>query len=308
MGGVTEPALRFLHYAALLGLFGCTTYHLIGLRGQTWVLQDRGCNALIVAAFAAPLVSLALMVASIAAMMGVPITALDWPMAEAMVVGTDIGKSFLVRAALLIIGLCAILARRRTMAALPIAAACFAGALITLGWSGHAAATEGAFGIFPRLNNGVHLLAAGLWLGAIGWFLRLTVAAHSKRNNIPAQPLLAAMHGFAPLDVGLVATVAFTGLINSHLTFGLENSATVLTTSYGILLAAKVILVGGMLAFGAHNARISRRNALNEDDEIADTAIKLSALRRSLMGEFGLAIGVIVLIAVLGMLSPLIER
>ncbi len=306
MGELTEQVLRFAHYALLLGLFGWTAFGLVGLRGQSWVPHDRGGHTLIIAAFAAPVVSLALMLVSIASMMGVPFTALDWPMAEAMIVGTDIGKAFLVRAVLLISGLCALLVRHWTQRGVPLAAVCFAGALMTLGWSGHAAATEGALGILHRGNNGAHLLAAGLWLGAIGWFLRLTVAAHSKRNNIPAQPLLAAMHGFAPLGVGLVVTVAFTGLINSQLTFGLENSGTVLTTPYGILLAAKVILVGGMLAFGAHNARISRRNALTEDDEIADTAIKLSGLRRSLVSEFGLAISVIVLVAVLGTMSPMI--
>lgn len=306
MGGIVEPALRFLHYAALLGLFGWTAFHLIGLRGPGKVPYNSGGNALIVAAITAPLVSTALMLASIAAMMGVPTTALDWPMTEAMIVGTDMGKAFLVRAALLIAGLCAVLVRRRTMTALPIAAACFAGALMTLGWSGHAAATEGAFGIFHRLNNGVHLLAAGLWLGAIGWFLVSTVTVHRQRNNIPPQSLLLMMHRFAPLGVALVVTVAITGLINSQLIFGLENSATVVTTPYGVLLAAKVILVGGMLAFGAHNARIARRNALAKGDGIADTAIKLSALRRSLAGEFALAISVTVLIAVLGMMSPMI--
>ena len=306
MGELTEQVLRFAHYALLLGLFGWTAFPLVGLRGQSWVPHDRGGHTLIIAAFAAPVVSLALMLASIAAMMGVPFTVLDWPMAEAMIVGTDIGKAFLVRATLLVTGLCALLVRDRTAVGFPIATACFAGALMTLGWSGHAAATEGGFGLFHRLNNGVHLLAAGSWIGAIGWFLHLTVAAHRLSGNVPPPLLLAAMHRFAPLGVGLVAVVAFTGLINSQLIFGLENSISVLPTPYGFLLAAKVILVGCMLAFGAHNAQVSRRHALAEDDAIADTAIKLSALRRSLAGEFALAVSVIVLVAVLGMMSPMI--
>jgi putative copper resistance protein D len=306
MGELIEQVLRLAHYALLLGLFGWTTFGLVGLRGQSWAPLDRGGHTLSIAAFAAPVVSLALMLASIAAMMGEPIAALNWPMVEAMMAGTDIGKAFLVRAALLVIGLCALLGRYRGAVGFPIASACFAGALMTLGWSGHAAATEGALGILHRVNNGAHLLAAGLWLGAIGWFLRLTFAAHSKRNNIPAQPLLAAMHGFAPLGVGLVVTVVLTGLVNSQFIFGLENSRTVLTTTYGLLLVAKVVLVGGMLAFGAHNARIGQRNALAEGDGSAAIAVKLSALRRSLVGEFALAISVIVLVAVLGMMSPTI--
>ena len=304
MGGIAEPSLRFLHYAVLLGLFGWTAFRLIGLRGLKWVPQTRGGAVLIMAAIAAPLLSLALMQVSIAAMMGLPIKTLDWAMTEAMILGTDMGWVFLLRAALLIIGLCALLARHRTTAALPIAAACFAGALMTLGWSGHAAATEGALGMFHRLNNGVHLLSAGLWLGAIGWFLHLTVAAHRAPDHGSAPPLLAKMHGFAPLGVGLVATVALTGLINSQLIFGLENGAMVLTTTYGLLLAAKVILVGGMLAFGAHNAGIARRQALAGDSASASSTATLSTLRQSLVGEIALAVIVTALVAVLGTLSP----
>lgn len=305
MGGIVEPTLRFAHYTVLLGLFGWTAFRLIGLRGLDWVPQGRSHAALIGAAIAAPLLSLALMLASIAAMMGVPITALDWPMTEAMIVGTDIGGAFIVRALLLIIGLCSLLVRRRTTAGFPIAAACFAGALMTLGWSGHAAAAEGGLGLFHRLNNGVHLLAAGLWVGAIGWFLHLTVNAHQRSGSVPAPLLLTAMHRFAPLGVGLVAVVVFTGLINSHLIFGLANSATVLATPYGLLLAAKVVLVGCMLTLGAHNARVSRGRALIADDAIADPATMLPTLRRNLAGEFALAVSVTGLVAVFGMMSPM---
>jgi len=250
--------------------------------------------------------SLALMLVSIAAMMGATITALDWPMTEAMVVGTDMGWAFIVRALLLVIALCALLVRPWTPAGLPVAAACFAGALMTLGWSGHAAATEGGLGLFHRLNNGVHLLAAGLWIGAISWFLHLTVAAHRLPGEVPAPLLLTAMHRFAPSGVGLVAVVAVTGLINSQLIFGLENSATVLATTYGLLLAAKVVLVGCMLALGAHNARVARRRALTDDVAIADPAAMLPTLRRSLAAELALAVSVTGLVAAFGMLSPMI--
>ncbi len=290
----------------LLGLFGRTAYWLVGLRGLNWVQQGQGNVPLIAAAIAAPLLSLTLMLVSIAAMMGVPISALDWAMTEAMIVGTDMGWAFLLRVALLITGLCALLVRQQTNAALPIAALCFAGALMTLGWSGHAAATEGGLGLFHRLNNGVHLLSAGLWLGAICWFLHLTLKAHRQPYDVPPQPLLAVMHGFAPWGIGLVATVALTGLINSQLIFGLENSAEVLTTPYGLLLASKVTLVGGMLAFGAHNARVTRSLAVGVDGAMADAKTALSALRRSLAGEFVLAVSVTGLVAVLGTMAPMV--
>ncbi len=305
MGSLAEQGLRFAHYGALLCLFGWTAFRLLKLRHLEWVSQDEGRAALTLVAVSAPLLSVALMLVSIAAMMGAPITSLDWPMIEAMIIGTEMGMAFLMRLALLIAGLCALLASRAGRQGTLIAAMCFAGALLTLSWSGHAAATEAGLGLFHRMNNGVHLLATSLWLGAISWFLFLTLKAHRQPDLIPALPLLRVMHGFAPLGVGLVAAAALTGVINAQLIFGLENSVAVLTTPYGILLIAKVLLVGTMLAFGAHNASIGRREVFDQRRENAVPFNALSRLRRSLAGELLLAGGVIGLVAVLGTMSPM---
>lgn len=300
-----EPGLRFLHYSVLLGLFGWAAFPSIGLR-RISALPRFGLSsaAALGAAIAAPLLSILLMLASIAAMMGQGLAELDWPMVKTMVLDTDIGWAFLGRTMLLMLAFIAVLSRRRSVAALQLAALCYAAALMTLGWSGHAAATEAGLGLFHRLNNGVHVLAAGLWLGAIGWFLHLTIRAHRRPDRSADEQSLAAMHRFAPLGVGLVAVVAITGIVNAHLIFGIENSAEVAGTGYGVLLAVKIAMVGGMLAFGAHNAKLGRSYASRERIEACDPAAPLAALRRSLIAECGLAVGVIGLVAVLGMLSP----
>ena len=299
-----QLTLRFLQYGLLLGLFGWVAFRAVGLRSARWLDTESGRTTVLVAAGFAPVVSVLLMLASIAAMMGQPLPSLDWSMIEAMTVSTDMGWAFMLRTALLMAGFASLAARREAFAQ-PIAALCFGAALMTLGWSGHAAATEGALGLVHRISDGVHLLAAGMWLGAIGWFVHLSVVAHRDPTRMPAEELLRVLHGFAPFGVALVATVSITGLFNAQMIFGLENSGATLTTTYGLLLAAKIAVVGLMLALGAHNARTSRRSVVGSGETDGDHRVALSTLRRSLTRELALGILVLVLVAVLGMLSPM---
>ena len=301
-----QPALRFLQYALLLGLFGWAGFRVVGLRAAGWLPAQRGRTAAIGAAGLAPIVSAGLMLASIAAMMGQPLTTLDWSMIESITLSTDMGWAFMARTGLLIAAVVALAVRADKR--LLIAAVCFAAALMTLGWSGHAAATEGALGLVHRISNGVHLLAAGLWLGAIGWFVHLSIIAHRESGRLSALPLLTVIHRFAPLGVALVAIVSATGLINAQLIFGLENSVAAFTTSYGVLLAVKIGIVGGMLVLGAHNAWISRRSVLTNVGTEPGQEAALSALRRGLATELALGVVVLGLVAVLGMLSPMLMK
>ncbi len=299
-----QPALRFLQYALLLGLFGWAGFRIIGLRAADWMPERSGRTSALIAAALAPLVSSVLMLASIAAMMGQPLAALEWSMVKAMTLDTDMGWAFMARTVLLVAGFLVLLVARGK-AGLSTAAFCFGAALMTFGWSGHAAATEGAFGLVHRIGNGVHLLAAGLWLGAIGWFLHLIWHAHREPGHASARPLLTIMHRFAPFGVALVAIVSVTGLLNAQLIFGLENGAATLTTSYGLLLAAKIAVVGGMIAFGAHNAWTSRRSIGTSMGTEQSDGVALTCLRRNLAIELTLGIVVIGLVAILGMLSPM---
>lgn len=299
-----QLALRLLQYVLLLGLFGWITFRVTGLRAARWLDAEYGKNLTLIAAGLAPVVSAILMLASIAAMMGQPLVSLEWPMIEAMTLSTDMGWAFLLRTALLIAAFAALLVRR--WAGGLIAALCLGAALMTLGWSGHAAATEGMLGLAHRISNGIHLLAGGLWLGAIGWFLHLSVVAHRDPERMSAEELLVVLHGFAPLGVALVGTVSITGLINAQMIFGIEDSATTFTTAYGQLLAAKIAVVGLMLAFGAHNARTSRRSVVEGVDTDGDHSVALSTLCRSLTRELALGFVVLGLVAVLGMLSPMV--
>ena len=302
--GLFEPVLRVAQYALLLGLFGWSAFWLLGLRSVDGLKADRALAFAVLAALVAPVVSAALMLMSIAAMMGVPVAELDRLMIEAIIFGTDIGFAFIVRSGLLFAGLAAILALRNRRVALVFAAGCYGSALATLGWSGHAAATEGGLGLFHRLNNGIHLVSAGLWLGAIGWFLVLTIRCYKDPDEIQTHAVLKAMHAFAPMGISLIALVAVTGTINSHLIFGLPNVAATFATPYGILLAIKLAVVAAMVALGAHHARVSKGAAADVRDGNVYPAQGLGALQRTLIAEFLLGLLVIGLVAVFGSMSP----
>lgn len=84
--------------------------------------------------------------------------------------------------------------------------------LASLGWVGHAAGGSGLAGFGRELNQSIHLLAAGLWLGALlplGWLLR-----HSgeERFSIVAGQVLPA---FSHIGYGAVAAIAVTGVVNT---------------------------------------------------------------------------------------------
>jgi copper resistance protein D len=299
-----ESVLRFAHYALLLGMFGWSAFWLIGLKSLDWPKTDRSPAFAVLAALAAPSVSAALMLMSIAAMMGTQVFDLDRSMIDAMIFGSDLGYAFIIRTGLLLAGLATILALKSRRAAMALVAGCYGGALLTLGWSGHAAATEGGLGLFHRLNNGIHLISAGLWLGAIGWFLVLTLRCYKEPDSTLAQRLLQVMHAFALMGVSLVALIAVTGIINANLIFGLPNIATTLATPYGVLLAIKVILVAAMVAFGAHHARVSRQAVRIVDQAVTSPVPRLAALRRTLLVELALGLSVTGVVAVFGTMSP----
>lgn len=295
-----HPGLRFLHYALLLGLFGLTAFRALGWQKLALAPEAGRGMVIIASALLAPIFSATLMLVSIAEMMGQPLTMLEWASFEAMVLSTDMGWAFIARIAML--SLAALAIATKVQRGLTIAALFYGIALLTLAWSGHAAATEGTLGLLHRMNDGLHLLAAGLWIGAIGWFLHLVIFAHRNPNVIAPEPLLDAIHRFAPLGIALVTVVAATGLINSHLIFGLGNGVEVLKTEYGFLLAVKTILVVMMLLFAARNASIGRHSA---HAGINPTTTTLAALRASLAAELLLAAGVMAIVAFVGLASPM---
>ena len=258
-------------------------------------------------AWAAMFVSVAVMIFGVAAMMGQPVWQLELATIEAVITGTSIGWAFVVRLVLLFMAAATLMMNSRPIYANAVAASLFGFALATLPWSGHAAGSEEVWGVVHKLGDTIHLLAAGLWLGAISWFLYLIVEVDRRPGEIIPDGVLADMHRFAPLGVILVGIVGVTGLANAQFIFGVENSLAVLKTGYGALLIGKVMLVGLMLIFAARNAHFARRHSKVVSPQTGDTAHIVSQLRISLATEIALATAVIGLTAWIGTMSPMVD-
>lgn len=295
--------VRFILFADLMLLMGLAAFPLYALRradpGEARIAAELGavqpwlCGAGL-------LISLAGMLALTASMQGIAITDVDTAMLWSMTVETDAGKAWIVRMFVLALATVAAVQRDRY----PFAAATGlsvtgAIALASLVWSGHAAASEGWAGTIHRLSDALHLIAAGVWIGAIAAFLILLRPAAEDVGQTKVALAARSLDQFAPIGTICVLVIAATGLINLEMIVGIAQTRGLLTSPYGILLIAKLLLFGLMLGLAALNRwRLTPAFAATASDASA------SAIRRSLMLEGLAAASILALVAILGMLEP----
>ncbi|MEP7221777.1 MAG: copper homeostasis membrane protein CopD [Novosphingobium sp.] len=282
-------AARALVYLALLPTAGLPLYLLSTGRGA--VLSGRLRAVLVVLAVTGAAASAWWTLASVAAMAAQPITALDAATVSAVLDATPLGLVMKVRlAALIALAAFALLPLARWR--LPLLALAGATALFTCAYTGHAGASEGAMGHLHRLADEIHLLAAGTWLAALGVFL---ASAFGTSQDQPFEVRLAA---FARTGTVIVAALMLTGVVNALAILGWPLPPTFPSGLWAGVLAAKLALFGAMLGLAALN-RWRLTPALASGDPGARTR-----LRRSLMLETALALGVVALVALLGLLDP----
>lgn len=298
-------ALRFALDLDLMLLFGTPLFSVYGLRA------GEGASAFLQryerAAWAAAVVGIALsawgLVETAKSMTGATTYAeLTGDVFREMLATTAIGAAWVVRmAALAAWRAVAILLRGHVVWRGIGLAALGAVALTTVAWAGHGAMDDGTRGYIHLLIDSVHLLAAGMWMGALlGFALLASANRTSARQDV--QMLSHAATGFAPIGTGIVITLAVTGVINYVLVVG-PVIAPLFTAPYGRLLLTKLTLFAAMLGLAArHRYRLSPR--LAEAVSVGDYAPALGLLRRSLRLELGLGVLILALVAWLGVLSP----
>jgi putative copper resistance protein D len=162
--------------------------------------------------------------------------------------------------------------------------------LASLGFVGHASDMEGLPGLGHELNQAVHLLAAGAWLGGL-WPLHALL-----RRFRPDDPAVADGVGhFSQIGYVAVALIAATGIVNTCMLVGGVDA--LFGTAYGRLLCVKIALYLVMAAIALIN-RLSLAPRLGSDPAAP------ARLARRVVVEQALGLAVLAAVSVLGTWPP----
>ena len=301
-------AVRFALYLDLMLLFGLAIFGLYSLRGKERVSGAvlNFESLLFGTAVVGVVLSLAAMLLLAKAMSGVSeFMELHHHIFEMVLTGTDVGLTWMVRiAALVLAGIAITLNKRFPTLSLWAVTVFGAIALATLAWTGHGAMDEGNRRYIHFISDILHLLAAGGWMGALAAFallLRVKILNGEQEVRI----LSRALTGFESAGALIVVSLGITGIVNYLFIVGPTLDQIVFST-YGMLLCLKIILFAAMLALATLN-RFHLSPLLERSIKSGEYTGAVNALRRSMAIEFSVAIIIVCLVAWLGTLSPEID-
>lgn len=116
----------------------------------------------------------------------------------------------------------------------------------------HGATDEGVSGVVHQSADVLHLLSAGIWLGALPPLIILLNLADSG-GEVEARNASFGLERFSGIGPLVVAVLILTGFANSLFLIGLENFATAFRQPYIWVLVVKLCLFAAMLALAAAN-------------------------------------------------------
>lgn len=287
---------RFTHFASAMILFGVA---LFGLYGGTVMPRQR---RLVPAMATVVLVSaLAWLAAVIVNSTGDWADLTDIDTIRATLTEDPFGQLWARRLALafllIVLGLVPGLTERR---AGRIAFTALSGILLaTLAETGHAGAHKGTEGNLHRINQTVHLLAAGAWLGGLWPLATLLGAALSGSEGALAR-LRMVVPRFSQMAYVAVALILLSGLVNGIFLVG--SPAALAATPYGRVLTLKIALFAAVLVLAAVNRlRYAPRLTAGPSG-----GVPVAPFRRNVLAEQALALGILAAVAYLGTLIPAI--
>jgi copper resistance protein D len=208
---------------------------------------------------------------------------------------TGFGRSWLVRLALAL--LLTVAWMRLTIhssgSVLVVLALSLSGALA---WSGHANAGLGSERGVHLVVDGLHLIAATVWLGALlplALVLRL-----SGTGALSFEEAGCVLLRFSSMGVAAVAVLVVSGIVNAFMI--IEEPSALFESTYGRVLLLKVSLFLVMLAVAAFNRRQLTPQIANSND----ATYPVRTLSRNSLIEAMLGGIILALVGALGILSP----
>lgn len=292
---------RLAQFVGAVLLFGTPLFLLYGLEREADV--GRRSSALLSACAGVVLVgSAAGLSLQTAAMAGDPAAGLDRGTLLSVLTGNAFGAGILARLAACAAALIASLSIRRGPRLWLLLSALGAVTLASFAWTGHGASDDGIAGKVHAAADVLHLLAAGVWLGALTALVGL-LAPPRQGTPLNAPSLHRALAGFSRIGSAAVATILATGLVNGWFLVGPSRVLDMVASPYGLLLLVKVGLFIGMLGLAATN-RFFLTPELEHGITLGAPAPALAALRRSIQIEAIVGLLILLLVSVLGTLAP----
>ena len=275
---------RFVHFCAVLLIFGISAFRPLLLAAQPSLEIDRRlhrfCRALAWLALASGLAWLLLTTHSMA---GSWSETLDLDTLWLVLGSTFFGQVWAGHLLFNLMLLFALYATSRFKA--PWA---FSGLLLaTLAPVGHGAMLDGWQGQLLMLNQLIHLVCVGAWVGGLSGLLLLLSRPEGRSVDL-------VLRRFSNLGFVLVAGIILTGLINTRVLTG-AFWPTPLFEGFALILLIKVTLVGVMLLLALFNLLMSR-------------AGRFAVLRNSVALEWLFGLMAVAAVSLLGTLPPLIIR
>ncbi|MGZ9100742.1 MAG: copper homeostasis membrane protein CopD, partial [Brevundimonas sp.] len=254
-----EPALiglRAIQYGAAAIVLGVPAFLLYSRAALAGLQPGWPVSLIRRAAVLLLLATLAALIAQTAVMTGSLTEAFRPETLGMMVSGTGIGTAYAARACLALLVLALALGIRpgaRLWAALTLPALLIAA---SFAWTGHGAATEGAWR-WPHLAADiVHAVAALVWVGAVAAFVALARPRGSA--DLAGDRFAQALTGFAGIGTFAVTALVLSGLVNAWVLVGPGALSTLLSTPWGQVLAFKLALFAAMLGLAAlHRFRLA---------------------------------------------------
>ena len=219
---------------------------------------------------------------------------------------TDFGQIWGVRLLLMLVLAAVLLLRRnrfdrsRSMQGSSIALAL---SLVgSLAWAGHAAANMGSDlkGNAHLLGDILHLVAAAAWVGALIPLALLLNLSSDESLSLLKVSRIATLR-FSTLGIVSVGTILLTGLNNTWVLAGSIHALT--GTDYGRLLVVKLILFLLMLGVATVN-RFKLTPLMVQENDISAALEAVRRLRRNALVEASLGVLILVIVAILGAMSP----